>query len=58
MKSEEKSPFSLSELSLREHQCTEEKSISDCSSVNHSTAGNPLFWENFLLPECLPDSTV
>ena len=27
-------------------------------NVNHSTAGNPLFWENFLLPECLLDIIV
>ena len=26
--------------------------------VNHFTVGNPLFWENFLLPECLRDSIV
>ena len=26
--------------------------------VNPFTVGNPLFWENFLLPECLRDSIV
>ena len=30
----------------------------NANAVNHSTAGNPLFWENFLLPECLRDSIV
>ena len=28
------------------------------SPVNPFTVGNLLFWENFLLPECLRDSIV
>ena len=35
-----------------------EKNTEKYFTVNPFTVGNPLFWENFLLPECLRDSIV
>ena len=38
------------------YQCV--SAMETSQRVNPCTGGNPLFWENFLLPECLRDSIV